>query len=309
MGSRNNIGIWDMDYGFKKDMNSKQEKFKYSVDYRNSSPAHPVISGFRRSSFKVIFCVFLLFVFTNNSPAFAGIAIPETPYNHVVDLAGIINDDVESRMDGYLLELEQKTTAQFVVLTIKDLEGASIDSLSIDIAHNKWKLGQKGKDNGLLLLVAFQDRKYRFEVGYGLEGILPDSLVGSIGRQYLVPYFRQGEYSAGIFEAVVAVSNIIASDAGVKITGMPQMRLRGTGEEVGAQRPSLAGKILGILFFIGLIYMFIKHPRLLLLLLMANMMGGGRRGGWGGGGGFGGGGSFGGGGGGGFGGGGASGGW
>jgi len=282
---------------------------KTTVSDRNSSPAHPVISGFRRRFYEAIFCVFLLFVFTNNSPAFAEIAIPETPHNHVVDLAGIINDDVESRMDGYLLELEQKTTAQFVVLTIKDLEGASIDSLSIDIAHNKWKLGQKGKDNGLLLLVAFQDRKYRFEVGYGLEGILPDSLVGSIGRQYLVPYFRRGEYSAGIFEAVVAASNVIASDAGVKITGMPQMRLRSTGQEAGARRPSLASKILGILFFIGLIYMFIKHPRLLLLLLMANMMGGGRRGGWGGGGGFGGGGSFGGGGGGGFGGGGASGGW
>jgi len=266
------------------------------------------MSGFRRRFYGAVFCVFLLFIFTNNSPAFAEIAIPATPYNHVVDLAGIINDDVESRMDAYLLELEQKTTTQFVVLTIKGLEGASIDSLSIDIANNKWKLGQKGKDNGLLLLVALQDKKYRFEVGYGLEGILPDSLVGSIGRQYLVPYFRKGEYSTGIFDAVVAVSNVIASNAGVKITGMPQTRLRSTGQEAGARRPSLAGKILGILFIIGLIYMFIKHPRLLILLLMANMMGG-RRGGWGGGGGFGGGGSFGGGGGGGFGGGGASGGW
>jgi uncharacterized protein len=260
--------------------------------------------------YKAVFFIGLLFIFLGHSPAFAEIAIPDTPYNHVVDLAGIINDDVESRMDGYLLELEQKTTAQFVVLTIKGLEGASIDALSIDIAHNKWKLGQKGKDNGLLLLVALDDRKYRFEVGYGLEGILPDSLVGSIGRQYLVPYFRQGEYSAGIFEAVVAASNVIANDAGVKITGMPQLGVRSMDQGVRRQPASLASKILGILFFIGLIYMFIKHPRLLLLLLMANMMGGGRRGGWGGGGGFGGGGgSFGGGGGGGFGGGGASGGW
>ena len=248
------------------------------VSYRNSEKASPVtLTRFHtvRDVFcRAIFFIGLLFIFLGHSQAFAEIAIPETPYNHVVDLAGIINDDVESRMDAYLLELEQKTTDQFVVLTIKGLEGASIDSLSIDIANNKWKLGQKGKDNGLLLLVALQDRKYRFEVGYGLEGILPDSLVGSIGRQYLVPYFRQGEYSTGIFDAVVAVCNIIASDAGVKITGMPQLGVRSMDQGVRRQPPSLASKILGILFVIGLIYMFIKHPRLLLLLLMANMMGG-----------------------------------
>ncbi len=258
------------------------------------------------SFLKAIFFIFLLFIFSVYSAAFAEIAIPNTPYNHVVDLAGIINDDVEAKMNGYLLELEQKTTAQFVVLTIKDLEGGSIDELSINIAHNKWKLGQKGKDNGVLLLVAFQDRKYRFEVGYGLEGILPDSLAGSIGREYLVPYFKQGDYSTGIFAGAVAVSNIIASDAGVEITGMPQIGVRGMGQGVRGKKPTLFSGILGILFFIGLIYMFIKHPRLLLLLLMANMMGGGRRG-WSGGSGFGGGGgSFGGGG---FGGGGASGSW
>jgi uncharacterized protein len=257
----------------------------------------------------LIICI-AVFLCLNTVAVFASLDIPDKPYNHVVDLAGIINDDVEAKMNGYLLELEQKTTAQFVVLTIKDLEGGSIDELSINIAHNKWKLGQKGKDNGVLLLVAFQDRKYRFEVGYGLEGILPDSLAGSIGREYLVPYFKQGDYSTGIFTAGLAVSNIIAADAGVEITGMPKIGARGMGQGVRGKKPSLLSGILGILFFIGLIYMFIKHPRLLLLLLMANMMGGGRRDGWSGGSGFGGGGgSFGGGGGGGFGGGGASGSW
>jgi len=259
-------------------------------------------------------CIFLFFFCSlsclNAVSSFAEIVIPDKPYNHVVDLAGIINDDVEANLNKYLLELEQKTTAQFVVLTINSLEEESLDDFSIKIAHEKWKLGQKGKDNGILLLVSLQDRKYRFEVGYGLESILPDSLVGTLGREYLVPYFRDGDYSGGIFSAVLAVINIIAADAGVEITGMPRVRVRGMGQGVRGKKPTLFGGILGILFFIGLIYMFIKHPRLLLLLLMANMMGGGRRGGWGGGGGFGGGGgSFGGGGGGGFGGGGASGSW
>lgn len=235
------------------------------------------------------------------------IVIPDKPLNHVVDLAGIINDNAEANLNRYLLELEQKTTAQMVVLTINSLEGESLEDLSIKIAHEKWKLGQKDKGNGILLLISLQDRKYRLEIGYGLEGILPDSLVGSIGRDHLVPYFRKGDYSAGIFAATLAVISEIASDAEIEISGMPTLRSRPTSPYRTKERrkPTVLRTIFTILFFIGLIYLFIKHPRLLLFFLMFSMMGGGRRSGWGGGGG----GGFGGGGGGGFGGGGASGGW
>jgi len=242
--------------------------------------------------------------------AFTEVTIPTRPLNHVVDLAGIINDNVEAALNRYLLELEQKTTAQMVVLTITSLEGESIEDFSIRVAHDKWKLGQKGKDNGVLLVVSLQDRRYRFEIGYGLEGILPDSLVGTIGRRYLVPYFRKGDYSTGIFTASLAVISEIAADSGIEITGMPRLRAHSYPYKVKRAKPSLFSGILSVLFLIGLIYMFIRHPRLLLFFLMMSMLGGGRRSGWGGGGGFGGGfGSFGGGGGGGFGGGGASGGW
>jgi uncharacterized protein len=149
--------------------------------------------------------------------------LPNLPSAHVVDLAGIINDDVEAKLNGYLFELEQKTTAQFVVLTINSLDGKSLEDFSFKVAHEKWKLGQKGKDNGTLLLVSLQDRKYRFEIGYGLESILPDSLVGSIGRMYLVPYFKQGDYSTGIFKTSLVVINEITSKSGVEITGMPKL--------------------------------------------------------------------------------------
>ena len=261
-----------------------------------------------KNKYIVLFIVacLCLFAFT----ASAEIAIPGKPYNHVVDLAGIIDDNIEDGLNRYLLELEQKTTAQMVILTITSLEGQSIEDLSIDIAHNKWKLGQKGKDNGALLLVSLQDRKYRFEIGYGLEGALPDSLAGSIGRQYLVPYFQKGDYSNGIAAAALVAINTIADEAGVEISGMPKMRARGNGPGAMVKKPTITGTIFSILFFIVLAYLFIKHPRLLLLLFAMNMLGGGRRDGWSGGGGFGGGGgSFGGGGGGGFGGGGSSGGW
>lgn len=259
--------------------------------------------------YKSLFLVIFLCLFPVTTSFAVQPPIPQMPSHYVVDLAGIIDDDVELRLNGYLQELEQKTTAQVIVLTITSLEGESIDELTLTTAHDRWKLGQKGKDNGILFLVALEDKKYRFEIGYGLEGILPDSLVGSIGREYLVPYFQKGDYSTGIYATTLALINEIASSEGAEITGMPKLQRRAYSRR-SPKGGGIAGKIFAILFIIGAIILFIKHPRLFMLLLMFSMMGGGRRG-WGGGGGFGGGGfgSFGGGGGGGFGGGGASGGW
>ena len=231
--------------------------------------------------------------------------IPVRPLNYVVDLAGIVDDVTENRLNGYLQQLEQKTTAQLVILTIKSLEGESLEDLSIKIAHDKWKLGQKGKDNGVLFLISVKDQKFRIEVGYGLEGVLPDSLVGTLGRNILVPFFKKGDYSNGIFATALAMANEIASDSGVKINGMPTIK-PGILPARKGKPAGLFHTIVVIVILFVLLIMFIKNPRLFLLLFLFSSMGG-RMGSWGGGGGgFGG---FGGGGGGGFGGGGASGGW
>jgi uncharacterized protein len=228
------------------------------------------------------------------------------PRDYVVDLAGVIRDDLRAELNGYLRQLEQKTSAQVLVLTIQSLDGQAIGEFAFQ-TKEKWKLGQKGKDNGVLLAVAVKDRKYRIEVGYGLEGVLPDSLVGTIGREYLVPSFRKGDYSAGIYAGTIAIIRTIAAHAGVQIIAAP-----GSGRTVrtGAGKPLgvVQAVALGIIALVVLI-LCITHPRQCLLLMLASQMGG--RGGWSGGsGGFGGGGgSFGGGGGGSGGGGGASGGW
>lgn len=252
------------------------------------------------SAFLLILCLFFLPATSSHA-----VSIPENPGSHVVDLAGIIDNSTEVKLNQYLKELEQRTTAQIAILTIKSLEGESIEDLSITVAHDRWKLGQKGKDNGVLLLVSFMDRKYRIEVGYGLEGVIPDSLAGSIGRSYLVPFFKKGDYSNGIFAAAAVMANLIAEDSGVKITGMPA--LKRSVQRTGKDEPAgIFGTIISLLFFVILAILFIKNPRLFLMLFLLSSMGG-RRGSWGGGGGFGGGGF--GGGGGGFGGGGASGGW
>jgi uncharacterized protein len=150
---------------------------------------------------------------------------PAKPSTYVVDMAGIIQSDYKARLSAYLKELEQKTTAQVIVLTVSSLDGDDISDLAQRL-FERWKLGQKGKDNGLLILVALKDRKYRFHTGYGLENILPDSKLGSIGRDYLVPHFRKGDYGGGIFSATLAIINTIAAAQGVEITGMPKMKGR-----------------------------------------------------------------------------------
>ncbi|HET6364247.1 MAG TPA: TPM domain-containing protein [Nitrospirota bacterium] len=258
---------------------------------------------------KLVLCVILATAFLTCHASASTPVPPAMPRDYVVDLAGIIRDDAKSKLNAYLAELEQKTTAQVLVLTVQSLDGEDIESFSLRIVE-EWKLGRKGKDNGVLITVAVKDRKYRIEIGYGLESVLPDSAVGSIGREYLVPSFRKGDYSTGIFTATLAVIRTIASHEGVEITGFPG--IQSINEDYARKPVGILGTIIPIILFFIAVILFIANPHQCLLILLASSLGGRGRGWYGSGyGGVGGGssGGFGGGGGGGFGGGGASGGW
>jgi len=233
------------------------------------------------------------------------------PQRYVEDYANVINDSDERSLNGVLQELEQKTGAQYIVLTVLSTGGLPIEQFSIELAE-KWKLGQKGKDNGMLFVLAKNDRKWRFEVGYGLEGFITDQYCGRVGRDVLVPYLRKGDYSRGIYEANLQIVQKIATEAGVSLTGMPRI----TPVPVMDKRRGLpCCSALPILFFMLLIFSGMGRGMGWWFFLPFIMGGFGGHGGYGrsgsfGGGSFGGGfGGFGGGMGGGFGGGGASGGW
>jgi uncharacterized protein len=144
------------------------------------------------------------------------------PRRHVEDYANIINNSDEHSLNGVLQELEQKTGAQYIVLTVLSTGGLPIEQFAIELAE-KWKLGVKGKDNGMLFVLAKNDRRWRFEVGYGLEGYLTDQYCSRIGRNVLVPYLKKGDYSRGIYEANLQIVQRIASEAGVSLTGMPKV--------------------------------------------------------------------------------------
>ena len=259
------------------------------------------------------FCFLLVTVLMTSAATTVGYAeanLPR-PTRYVQDYANVIDASTERSLNGILQELEQKTGAQYIVLTVQTTEGAPIEQFALEHAE-KWKLGQKGKDNGMLFVLAATDRKYRFEVGYGLEGFVTDQYCGRVGRDVLVPYLKRGDYSQGIHQANLRVVGQIAAKAGVTLTGMPKLR------PVRARRRTRGLPFCGILPMIFIMFMlFGRGGRGMgMWFFLPFMMGGfGGHGGYGrsgsfGGGSFGGGfGSFGGGGGGGFGGGGASGSW
>ena len=171
-----------------------------------------------------IFCIFFG-VFTFFIHLFSITLAQElpVPQRYVEDKANIISDIVENDLNGYLHELEQKTGTQMVVLTINTTGGIPIETYSLELA-TKWKLGQKGKDNCLLFVIAKDDRTYRIEVGYGLGRILTDDFCGMVGRTYLVPNCRKDQFSDGIFQTSVAMVHKIAEENGVKIAGIVEAK-------------------------------------------------------------------------------------
>jgi uncharacterized protein len=130
----------------------------------------------------------------------------DVPYltGRVVDNAEILKPDTRKRLAETLRQHEQKTTNQVAVLTVPSLQGDSVEEYAVRV-FEQWKLGRKGKDNGVLVVVAPQDRRMRIEVGYGLEGALPDAIAARIVRSVMTPRFKQGDYDGGITQGVSAV--------------------------------------------------------------------------------------------------------
>jgi uncharacterized protein len=219
----------------------------------------------------------------------------------VNDAAQLLSSGEREALEGKLAAYEAQSGQQFVLLTVPSLEGDPIEDFSIRVAE-KWKIGQRGKDDGLILIVARDERKMRIEVGYGLEGELTDVFTSRVIRDILTPAFREGAFARGLnagFDALIA-----------KASGQPVPESRPV--EV-ARRPPRKLRLAPLLLAL-LVFLFFggggRGWRRRRSAFPFFMMGGGGFGG--GGGGFGGGrggGGFGGGGGGGFGGGGASGGW
>jgi uncharacterized protein len=216
------------------------------------------------------------------------------PTNYVNDFAGVLSPGTLASLNALCAQVDRQAHAQLAVVTVKNLDGEPIENFATAL-EDKWKVGKKGTDRGLLLILATDDRKYRIEVGYGLEGILPDGRVGDIGRQ-MVPYLRQNDYDGAVTMAVRQIAGVIAADAGVTLnTG-----LRPGYAPAQQPKPLSLGEVLvlGVILLLVIFFLARVGGSGLLGFLIGMFLGGG--GGGRGGGGYGGGGGFGGGGGGGF---------
>jgi uncharacterized protein len=273
---------------------------------------HPAHRIGRRLSL-VVFCAILLI-----APAARAQKVDDLkPQGYVNDFAGVLSQSAKNQLTALCTEVDQKAQAQIAVVIIKSLDSRPLEDYSVALA-TKWGIGPKQKARGVMILLAVQDRRDRFEVGYGLEPILPDGKVGEFDRE-AVPFLRAGNYDAAVLLMTRRVADVIAEDRGITLSSGPARPPR----RVNADRDSPVSAIVVVI----LVVVFLILGRFGGFgggsgynrrggsgWWIGPMIGGGLGGGgWGGGGGFGGGsgggGGFGGFGGGGFGGGGASGSW
>lgn len=168
------------------------------------------------------------------------------PRGFVNDTAGVMKADARSQLEALLTRVQEKTGAEVAVLTVQTTQPLTIEQYAVEI-FQKWGIGQKGVDNGILLLVAVSDRKVRIEVGYGLEGAVTDLQSKVIIEELILPAFRKGNYSLGITSGTVMLVQILRDEYGVDLD------LGKEGEYIAARgkaKSSPLGSLLTLLFFI-----------------------------------------------------------
>ncbi|MCS6818163.1 MAG: TPM domain-containing protein [Blastocatellia bacterium] len=138
-----------------------------------------------------------------------------SPRGYVNDFAGVLDPESQARMEALIRRVRSQMGVEIAIVTVPSLGERPIEDYSIELAR-RWGIGQKGEDTGLLILVAPNERKWRIEVGYGLEGELPDGLVGEVGRR-MVPYFRERKYGEGLELGLQTIVATLAQKRGVTI--------------------------------------------------------------------------------------------
>lgn len=165
-------------------------------------------------------------------PAWA-VDAPPTLARHVTDLTGTLSAQQVDQLDTQLVALEKAKGAQLVVLMVGSTQPQDIASFSLAVAEAN-KIGRKGTDDGLLLLIAKDDHRARIEVGYGLEGAIPDAATARIIREYIAPKFRTNDYFGGISDAVGALTQLINGEAlPPPVQGSPRDEHSGPGLQSG----------------------------------------------------------------------------
>ena len=243
----------------------------------------------------LIFLILLLQILCS-ALAFAAPEIPAKPTAasgiYIQDYAGVMQTADKQKILSIGQDLDNKTTAQIAVITLKTLDNQPIEDYALAVLR-AWGIGSKEKNNGVLIVVATEDRRSRMEVGYGLEGVLTDGITGRIQDQYMLPYFRTGNYSKGILQGYAATAALVAKSEGVELTGV---RYQGGSKKAASSTREftlsdlLLGGVVIVLLIIDNLFLGGFFTRMLIFSLFRRGGGGGGFGGGGFGGGSGGGG-------------------
>ena len=242
------------------------------------SPGEPLLYNFPvqvRAQVRLLTFIVLLFSLLAHAEPIKDL----TPTGYVNDFAHVLDPSATRQMEDICRQIDEKAHAQIAVVTINTLDGNDLESYSIDLAQ-KWGMGGKGHDRGVLILYVIQDHRARVEVGYGLESILPDGKTGSFQRE-AIPLMRSGNYSQALLLVTSRVAEVIATDAGIQFTDA-QPRAPTETQYRPQGHLSLGG--IAILIIIFLIILVTPLRSLLFWILFSNIFGG-RGGGFGGGGG------------------------
>jgi uncharacterized protein len=232
------------------------------------------MTGYRRAQSTVCRLLFAaLLVFPVLAASGQSVAsLPAKPTDYVSDFAHVLSPQTIAQLDSISSQLDHsKANAQMAIVTVNNLAGDDIDDYA-DELEGKWKMGKKGSDRGVLVLLAIQDHKYRIEEGYGLEGILNDAKVGDIGRT-MIPDLKAGNYDGAVMLAVSQLAQDIASDRGVTLNLNAAMPAPQPVQQQHAS--SFGGLLLPILVFL-----FFGGFSLIRILLGAGLFFGGWGGPW-----------------------------
>ena len=171
-----------------------------------------------------VFCGLVIMLMLFPSVVFAAALPQPTQDFYVNDFANVLSAETEQMIIKDSAVLQQKTGAQIVVVTISSLDGQALETYSLNLLR-EWGIGDKVKNNGVLILLSLNDRLSRIEVGYGLEGPLPDGKTGRIQDDYMLPYYQKGQYDEGIKNGYLALLKEVAAEYELDVstieTGVP----------------------------------------------------------------------------------------
>lgn len=162
--------------------------------------------------------VFLILLFGLPGLVSAQQNLPEEPVGYVNDFAKILTAGERQQLEKKLSNYRDTTTTVIAIATLQSLNNISIEEAATTL-FNKWKMWEDNKDNGVLILIAQQERKMRIEVGYGLEGAIPDVMAGRIIREILTPGFRKSDYYEGLDRATSAIIQLASGEYTGQLTG------------------------------------------------------------------------------------------